>query len=173
MWRAMENVADADAMWLDARIRTAWDALVFSFERPESHGPERFEPVEIAVLRNEVRVSFRALTFSYPLKAAYAKIYRQMDRSIFLVHFRDCLLRFARFVAQALAPHVAADEAALVATPVYSSSEPLAHWLPRETIRRPEDERRMARALGRWREQCDFQHGVEYRHDDPRRAGAA
>mgnify|MGYP003404650962 CR=1 FL=1 len=36
----MENVADADAAWLDARIRAAWDALVFEFPRPGNPDPE-------------------------------------------------------------------------------------------------------------------------------------
>lgn len=143
----MENVADADAAWIDARIRAAWDALVFSFDRPDNPEPERHETVEIVVARDDARVTFRGHTFFYPLNASYARVYGRMDRSMFFVHARECIARLARFVARECEVHVADDEATLVVTPTYASTGALAHWLPRETIRNPADEERMARAL--------------------------
>lgn len=160
----MENVADGDAAWLDARIRATWGALVFEFPRPGNPDPERYEAARLLVSRDEARAEFRGHTFLIPLDAAAAKIYRQMDRSMLYVHFRDRATRLARLVARKCEQLVADDEAALVVAPALAFDGPLGHWLPRETIRDSADEARMARALMQpsaqwsWPAECSTLH---------------
>ena len=123
----MENVADADAAWLDARIRAAWDALVFEFPRPGNPDPERYETVRLTVLRDEARAEFRGHTFVLPLEPRAARMYRQMDRSMLYVHFHDRATRLARLVARRCEQLVADDEAALVVAPALAFDGPLGH----------------------------------------------
>lgn len=144
----MENVADTDALWLDARIRATWSSVVFELGEADESTPERYEVVDIAVSRERVRVTFRGRTFDCRLEAAAAKMYRQMDRSLFFMHHKDCVRRIALFAARKCDTCIAADETRVVVTPAWSFEGPLDHWLPLETIRDLADELRIRYTLG-------------------------
>lgn len=147
MRAVMERVADADAPWIDARVRATWDALVLEIPRPGNPDPEVFERVHVAVAHNSATLRFRDHVVCHAFDAGYAHLYRRMDRSLLLTHIRDCILRFARFIVRKCETLVADDGPTVVLAPTLAFDGPLAHWLPRETIRDLADEMRMTRAL--------------------------
>lgn len=141
--QSMERVRDEDVSRIDARIRERWPRLCWTFGLDAAD--ETFEPVAILVSRSSVRATFREHVVEVRLKAGTAKLYRQMDYSLFVTHFDDCLHALARTLAKKLALYVGAEP--LVLLPTIEFAHPLDSWLPLETVRYPSDLARIARIL--------------------------
>lgn len=139
----MENVRDEDFERIDARIRDRWSRLCWSMGLDATD--ETFEPIAIVVSRKKVVATFRGHELEVKLEPGAAKVYRQMDYSMFVTHFDDRLRRLAAALAVKIATYVGAAPIVLVPSIVFA--HPLDSWLPLETVRYAADLARIARVL--------------------------